>query len=99
MRLRGYVGERPGFLGGANAICDCREYCCFPIETHTQPFSPPPNSDSDLLILLMHSLWVPIRDMEVILIWYRISGLYVNDSQILSTAGNNTATMMASFIL
>ena len=61
---------------------------------HTQPCFPPPKSDSNFLALAMHSLWIPIRDEKVGLPWARISGLCVNDSHILSTAGADTTTMM-----
>ena len=51
------------------------------------------------LSLAMNSLWINIRDREMGSPWDRVSGLCVNDSQILLTAGADTTTMMASFLL
>ena len=35
--VKGNVDERPGFLGGINAMCEYRIYCCSTMATHTKP--------------------------------------------------------------
>ena len=137
VRLIVYAGELPGFIGGTNFMCDCRVYCSLPMAMYMQPWcdppksesiliallihslwisvrdrkvelpwgrSPayicdPPKSESILIALLIHSLWIPIRDRKVEFPWGRVSGLCVNNSQILSTAGVDTNTTVASFLL
>ena len=94
MGLRGYAGECPGFLGGTNAMSECSAYCCLPMALNAQPCYSPPNLDLNSLVLAMHSLWVPIGDRRVGLPWYCVSRLCVNNSQILSTSGVETTTMM-----
>ena len=99
MGLRGYDGERPGFLGGTNATCECRAYCCSPMATYTHPLCSSPNPEYNLIASETHYLWISIRDKNVVLQWACVSGLCVNDSQILSMVGVDTTTMMAYFLV
>ena len=99
MRLIGYAGERPVFIGGTKEMCECRAYYCLPMAMQVKTCCPPPKSDSNFLALVMHSLWISIMDRKAQMPWVRVSGLCVNDSQILSTAGVDMTTTMASFLL
>ena len=97
--LRGYAGERPGFLGGMNEMCEFRVSYILPIAMNTNPCCPPPKSDSNFLTLAMYSLLIHISDRKVGLPLARVSGLCVNDLQILLAAGANTTNMMVLFLL
>ena len=97
--LMSYTGERPGFIGDTNVICEYKAYCWSPMAMHPQSCFPPPKLDLKLLVLAMHSLYITSRDKKVVFPWVHISGLWVNYSQIFSTAGADTTTIMVFFLL
>ena len=90
MGLIGSAGEGIDFIGGTNVMCECRAYFCLLVEKYAQSCCPPTNSDSNYIALEINSLWITIRDRNVVLLWDRVSGFCVNDSQIFLTAGADT---------
>ena len=84
--LRGYDGEGLSFIGGKNAMFVCRTCCRSLMKMHAQPYCSPPNPGSNLLVLEINYLWIPIRGRKLVLLSDRISKLCVNDSQILLMA-------------
>ena len=63
--VKGNVDERPGFLGGINAMCEYRIYCCSAMATHTKPCCSRTKSDPNSLESAIILLWIPIRDMRL----------------------------------
>ena len=65
MGMSRYYRVLLGFLGGRNVMFECRMCCCLNMTMHAQLCYPPPKLDTKFLALVMHSLWIPIRERKV----------------------------------